>query len=56
MEDNTDVDRDWGYFYQMTGWIYFNQERLLEAREALQRALELNPKNKMARDLLLEFN
>jgi cytochrome c-type biogenesis protein CcmH/NrfG len=39
----------------MTGWIYFKQGRLPEAQEALQKALELNPKNKMVQDLLLEI-
>jgi protein O-mannosyl-transferase len=55
MENSTDVEHNWDYFYHMTGWIYFKQGRLQEAQEALKKALQLNPENKRAQDLLLEI-
>ena len=46
------VDYSWDDIYYMIGWIYFKQGLLHPAEESLTKALEFNPENKGARDVL----
>lgn len=45
-----------GYFYRMTGWIYFKQDRLQKAQETLEKAIQLDPGNKKIQHLLSEIS
>lgn len=49
------IGYSWDNIHYMVGRIYFMQGRLQEAQQSLTKALEINPENKMARELLLEI-
>jgi hypothetical protein len=55
IELKAEMDYSWDNIYYMIGWIYFRQGLLQPAEESLTKALEFNPENKEARDVLLRI-
>ncbi|KHD05481.1 hypothetical protein PN36_17705 [Candidatus Thiomargarita nelsonii] len=55
IELKTEVDYSWDNIYYMIGWIYFKQGLLEPAQDSLTKALEINPENKGARELLVKI-
>jgi hypothetical protein len=55
IELKAEMDYSWDNIYYMIGWIYFRQGLLQQAEESLTKALEFNPENKEARDVLLRI-
>jgi len=49
------IGYSWDNIHYMIGRIYFIQGRLQQARQSLTKALQINPGNKRAQDLLLEI-
>jgi protein O-mannosyl-transferase len=50
------IGYSWDNIHYMIGRIYFIQGRLQEAQHSLTKALQLNPENKRAQDLLLDIS
>ncbi len=55
IEYNIEIGHHWDNIYYMRGMIYFKQGLLQQAQESLTKALEINHKNKGARDFLLKI-
>jgi protein O-mannosyl-transferase len=51
----TELNMELGHIYYVTAWLHFKQGRLQEAQQSLTKALEINPENKRAQELLLKI-